>query len=401
MPLMLQKSLKHGVKSSPLWILAATLLGVIGLPASAETIAPDRPALNASAIAFSDPSGSVASLWPSPHPGKRRLFKELSNGSGLPHTSTVLTIEGTAFAAESPELTERTAVDELVNVPSLDTALSTEAEDLSWVTPAVAIDEADLLPPTEPVEKLAQAEDSGGGGDLAAASQNPIADLISVPFQNNTNFGVGPYDRTQNILNIQPVYPTPLSEDLLLVTRTIVPIVTQPDINGGNHIWGLGDINPTFFFVPVSESNVTWGVGPTFLLPTATDTQTGTGKWSVGPAGVVVANSGPWVFGGLLSQIWSIAGDGDRADVSQLIAQPFVNYNLPNGWYLSSSPLINVNWNADDEQLTLPIGGGFGRVFNIGRQPVNASAQVYWNAIAPEGAGDLSLRLSLALLFPQ
>jgi hypothetical protein len=268
---------------------------------------------------------------------------------------------------------------------------------------------AAALPPfSGAAAAIAQAAAADPSGDynsddynLAAASQNPIANLISLPFQNNTTFGVGPFERTQNVLNIQPVYPVPLNQDLLLVTRTIVPLVAQPDIGGGNHVWGLGDINPSFFFVPLTDSNVTWGAGPTLLLPTATDTQTGTGKWGVGPAGVVVVNSPPWVFGGLLSQVWSFAGDGDRADVSQLTAQPFVNYNLPNGWYLTSAPLITANWNASGEKLTLPIGGGFGRVFNLGRQPVNASTQVYWNAIAREGAGDVTLRFSLSLLFPQ
>lgn len=286
-----------------------------------------------------------------------------------------------------------------VELTAAATPVSTLADDLK---PIQSNQTAVALPlPSEAPLPIAQAADEADGGDLAAASQNPIADLISVPFQNNTNFGVGPFDRTQNVLNIQPVYPFDLSEDLLLVTRTIVPIVTQPDIDGGNHIWGLGDINPTFLLVPRTESNVTWGVGPTFGLPTATDTQTGTGKWSVGPAGVVVVNSGPWVYGALASQFWSFAGDSDRPDVNQFVTQPFFNYNLPNGWYLVSSPIISANWNASGEQWTLPIGGGFGRVFNIGRQPVNAQTQFFWNAIAPEGAADFTLRFQLTLLFPQ
>lgn len=278
--------------------------------------------------------------------------------------------------------------------------VSMEANDLRPIQP-LSSDQKALPLPTAPPVSVAQADAEASEGDLAAASQNPIADLISVPFQNNTNFGVGPFDRTQNVLNIQPVYPIDLSEDLLLVTRTIVPIVTQPDIDGGNHIWGLGDINPTFLLVPKTEGNLTWGVGPTFGLPTATDPQTGTGKWSVGPAGVFVVNSGPWVYGALASQFWSFAGDSDRPDVNQFVTQPFVNYNLPNGWYLVSSPIITANWNASAEKWTLPIGGGFGRVFNIGRQPVNAQTQFFWNAIAPEGAADFTLRFQLTLLFPQ
>lgn len=277
---------------------------------------------------------------------------------------------------------------------------STEASDL--VLPPDALS---TLSPTPAIAQTPPAdtapEEAAPTGDLAAASQNPIANLISVPFQNNTNFGVGPDNRTQNILNIQPVVPVPLSEDLILVTRTILPIVLQPDAGGSGSIFGLGDLNPTFFFVPVTTSNITLGVGPTVVLPTATDRQTGAGKWSAGPAGVVVVNSGQWVYGGLASQIWSFAGDGSRPAVSQFVLQPFVNYNLPNGLYLTSSPVITANWNAPGgEQFTVPIGGGVGKLFRAGSQPLNASLQLYWNAVRPTNGADFSLRAQLQFLFP-
>jgi hypothetical protein len=146
---------------------------------------------------------------------------------------------------------------------------------------------------------------------------------------------------------------------------------------------------------------MTWGLGPTFVLPTATDRQTGTGKWSMGPAGVLVVSSGPWVYGGLVSQVWSFAGDGSRADVSQFVLQPIVNYNLDDGWYIASSPIISANWNASGEKWTVPIGGGVGKIFNIGTQPVNTQVQFFWNAISPENAGDFTLRFQFQLLFPQ
>jgi len=329
-----------------------------------------------------------------------------SAGSSLPKLAgdvAIVSCEIVSQSASEPMLKcQRTGT-----APDIATA-STNSYDLQ-PEPSIAIE---VLPvaikrqvaqtedPTQ-AQSQEQPEANTGSGSLAADSQNPIADLVSVPFQNNTNFGVGRFDRTQNILNVQPVYPLPLNENLLLVTRTIVPLVTQPDIAGGNHIWGLGDINPTFFFVPVSEGALTWGAGPTFVLPTATDTQIGTGKWSAGPAAVAVVSSGPWVYGGLASQVWSFAGDGDRPAVSLFALQPFVNYNLPNGWYLVTSPVISANWNAADDKLTLPLGGGFGRVFNIGSQPVNAQTQVFWNAIAPEAAGDVTVRFQFTLLFPQ
>jgi hypothetical protein len=252
-------------------------------------------------------------------------------------------------------------------------------------------------------ERVAQADadTETGQADLAKASQNPIASLISVPFQNNTNFGVGDFDRTSNILNVQPVIPTPLSDSLTLVNRTIIPISYQPELAAGvDSAFGLGDINYTGFFVPETTGNFTWGVGPTVLLPTATDTVLGTGKWSLGPAAVGLVTEGPIVAGGLVSQLWSFAGDSDRADVSLFTFQPFFNYNFEGGWYLSTSPIITANWKASGEQWTLPIGGGGGRVFNIGSQPVNLSAQAFWNAVKPEGAADWTLRVQFTLLFP-
>jgi len=244
---------------------------------------------------------------------------------------------------------------------------------------------------------------SSQGENLAEQSQNPIANLISVPFQNNTNFGVGELDRTQNILNIQPVIPIDLNDDWLLVTRTILPIVYQPALNKtqDSH-FGLGDLNPQLFFVPKTNSKITWGVGPVFLLPTATDDSLGTGKWGIGPTAVIVVTDAPWVVGALANNIWSFAGDSDRPDVSQFLVQPFINYNLPNGWYLISAPIITANWNASSgNKWTVPIGGGVGKLFNIGNQAVNASIQGYWNAKTPEGGADWTLRTQFQLLFPK
>ncbi len=257
--------------------------------------------------------------------------------------------------------------------------------------------------PDDGATEIAQAADNGASSqaDLARASQNPISSLISVPFQNNTNFGVGEFNRTSNILNVQPVIPVPLSDSLTLVNRTIIPIAYQPELGAGlDSAFGLGDINYTGFFVPQSAGNFTWGVGPSLLLPTATDTVLGTGKWSIGPAAVGLVTQCPIVAGALVSQLWSIAGDSNREDVSLLTVQPFFNYNFAGGWYASTSPIITANWQTNSDQWTVPLGGGGGRVFNIGSQPVNVSLQAYWNVIKPEGAADWTLRAQMTLLFP-
>jgi len=374
---------RHQARSqnTRLLCMTKTLSALLGLSAAATPSASADVSLEASVTNSEEQSITVASFWPRRQGDseKTATVKPLSNGAKISDTSPTLALEDISFSGGTFDEVQRTHANGSADTASQLVAFSTQAIDLRWDTFEITPPIEQSLPSPEAELEIAQIDeesDAYGDCELTSAAQNPIANLISLPFQNNTNFGVGPLDRTQNVLNIQPVYPVPLNEDLLLVTRIIVPVVTQPDINWGNHIWGLGDINPSFFFVHLGEGNVTWGAGPTFLLPT------------------------PWVFGGLLSQVWSVAGDSDRADLSVLTGQPFVNYNLPYGWYLTSSPLINVNWNASGEKLTLPIGRGFGRVFPTSHQPVNASAQVYWNEIAPERAGDLNVRFSFSLLLP-
>ena len=186
--------------------------------------------------------------------------------------------------------------------------------------------------------------------ELAKKTQNPVADLISVPLQNNWNFSAGVHhDKTIYVLNIQPVIPIKLNEDWNLITRTIMPVINQPSLfptNGGSIPsttgTGFGDFNPTFFLSPGKPGELIWGVGPTFTLPTATDRDLGAGKWSMGPAGVALTMQGHWVFGALLNNQWSVGGWGDKP-VNALLMQPFVNYNLPDGWYLNSGPILTAN----------------------------------------------------------
>jgi hypothetical protein len=245
----------------------------------------------------------------------------------------------------------------------------------------------------------------GGGGSLAAKSQNPIADLISVPIQPNFNFGLGPHDRTQTVVNIQPVIPFRLGEDFNLVTRWIMPLVNQPDLRRHDGAtFGLGDFNPSLFLVPRTPGDLMVGFGPTVLVPTATDSVLGNGKWGIGPAAVAVWSPAPWVVGALVNNIWSIGGDSQRKNVNRFLLQPFVNYNLPNGWYLTTSPIITADWIArSDDRWTVPIGGGFGKIWRIGHQPVNTSLTAYYNVVRPETlrGPDWTLRLQWTFLFPK
>jgi hypothetical protein len=239
--------------------------------------------------------------------------------------------------------------------------------------------------------------------DLAKAAQNPVADMISLPLQNNTNFGVGPGDDVQNVLNLQPVIPLKLNGNWNLITRTIAPLIYQPEtVPSYGSEFGLGDINLSLFLSPAKPGKIIWGVGPVFSFPTATDAVLGSEKWSAGPTAVALKIQGPWVVGALANNLWSYAGDDDREDVNQFLFQYFINYNLPQGWYISSAPIITANWKADSgNQWTVPFGGGVGKIFRIGKQPLNAQAQAFYNVEKPDNSPDWTLRLQLQFLFPK
>ena len=225
--------------------------------------------------------------------------------------------------------------------------------------------------------------------ELAAAAQNPIAAMYSLPFQNNIYGGAGPrHDATANVLNIQPVIPITVG-DWNILSRTIAPLVYLPSLTtgpseiteqslfSGSH-FGLGDINQSFYFSPAKATEVIWGIGPSFNLPTATATPLGSAKFSMGPAAVALVMPKPWVIGTLARQLWSVAGPSNRPNVSQFLLQPFVNYNMEEGWYLVSSPIITANWEASSgNKWVFPLGAGMGKIFRIGEQPMNASLQAF------------------------
>jgi len=256
----------------------------------------------------------------------------------------------------------------------------------------------------EPADKSGEEGEEPKAGDLAKAVQNPIADMISVPFQNNTTYNIGSNERASNTLEIEPVIPVHLGQKLLLITRTIIPITYQPDLTStGGGSSGVGDLNPSFFFSPQLGGKLIWGIGPTFLLPTATQRAVGTGKWSLGPTGVALIQPGKWTFGLLASQIWSVAGPDNRSSVSTMTVQYFINYNLPDAWYLSTSPIMTFNWKASSsEEWVVPIGGGVGKIFKVGKQPMNGQVQGFYN-FRPEDSqtiGRWAARVQLAFLFP-
>jgi hypothetical protein len=239
---------------------------------------------------------------------------------------------------------------------------------------------------------------------LRKAAQNPIASLISVPVQNNNNFGIGPDSRIQDVLNIQPVIPVRLSENWNLISRIITPIIYQPTVSQpvNQGAYGFGDLNPSFFLSPAKPGKLIWGVGTAIVLPTATNPILGQGKWSAGPSFVLLTQPGKWTLGALVNNVWSFAGQSRRPDVNQMLFQYFINYNLKKGYYITWQPTLTADWEADNGgRWVAPFGGGIGRIMKLGFQPVNLTLQFYGNAVHPPGASPWGMRLQIAFLFPK
>ncbi len=250
-----------------------------------------------------------------------------------------------------------------------------------------------------------------GGDDLRAKAQNPVSSMYSLPLKLTLDFGA-PNDEAI-FFNVNPVIPITVG-DWNLINRAIIPAIVSvegliggtPDIPEGtpntDRKTGLGDINYTLFFSPADSKGLIWGLGPSINLPTATEDQLGSGKWSGGASGVLLLQPKWGTYGGLIRQLWSFAGDDDRSDVNQFLVEPFLNYNLEGGWYLITDMIITANWDAPSGQKwTVPIGGGLGKLFTIGKQPINSRLEAYYMVERPDNAPDWQLIFTWQFLFPK
>ena len=246
--------------------------------------------------------------------------------------------------------------------------------------------------------------------EIAKASQNPLTAMYSLPIQNNTIFNVGPDNKTLNVANFQPVLPFDMNDDWAIVTRTIVPIVSSPvgaySKDNYERVFDLGDTTFTAFFTPkqASDSGWMWGVGPVLYLPTATDSDLGKNLWGAGASAVALKMAGKIVYGALISNVWSFAGADDSTHkINAMTLQPFLNYNLDDGWFIASSPIITADWEQDnDNRWTVPLGLGVGRAMKVGGIPLAAQIHSYYNVVTPDnGGGDWQLRVQVQMLFPR
>jgi len=236
--------------------------------------------------------------------------------------------------------------------------------------------------------------------ELAKQLANPVASLISVPLQNNFDFNVGPNEGFRYNLNVQPVIPLSISENWNMISRTIVPIISQSNvfIDDSNQT-GLGDIVQSVFFSPKapSKSGLIWGVGPILLLPTATDNMLGGNKWAAGPNAVFLKLNGPWTLGGLINHMWSYAGSGNNINAS--FVQPFITYATPKGESYTMASENTQSW--DNDIFGGFIGVYYGKVMSLNKQMLQlvGGPKVYYgnNPLNP----NWGIRANIILLYPK
>jgi len=172
----------------------------------------------------------------------------------------------------------------------------------------------------------------------------------------------------------------------------------MPSTTEDKSITGLGDMNYTAWLSPSKDSKILWGIGPAFQIPTSTDNTLGSGEFGIGPSIVALTMIKKWVAGFVVNNIWTFGDSGEN----KFLFQYFVNYNLPKAWYLVSAPIMTANWNAPKgEQWIVPFGAGAGKVFKIGKLPVNINAQAFYNVVSPTGVGEWQSRVQVQFLFPK
>lgn len=238
--------------------------------------------------------------------------------------------------------------------------------------------------------------------DLAKKLANPIASLISVPIQYNYDSNLGSTDGGhKHQINVQPVIPISLDAKWNVISRTIVPVVSQNDLfPGAGDQLGLGDTVQSFFFSPKQPTHgIIWGVGPVILVPTGTDKLLTADQWGAGPTAVALTQSGGWTVGALANHIWSLASDRDRSDVNATFLQPFVSYTTPDAWTFTLNTESTYDWTA--EAWSVPINFTVAKLTKFGNQPVSLGAGTrYWAASPDNAAEGWSARATMTFLFP-
>lgn len=238
---------------------------------------------------------------------------------------------------------------------------------------------------------------------LAKKLSNPIAALISVPLQYNYDHHYGTDEKGhRSVLNVQPVVPISLNAEWNVISRTILPIVSQHNVQPGSSQSGIGDITQSLFFSPKEPTagGLIWGAGPVFLLPTGSDSQLSARKWGLGPTVVVLKQEGPWTYGAVANHIWGGGGSSTRPDISSTFIQPFLSYTTRDAWTFGINTESSYDWK--NKQWSVPINLTVSKLVKFGAQPVSVGGGLrYWATTADLGPHDLGVRLTMTFLFPK
>lgn len=236
--------------------------------------------------------------------------------------------------------------------------------------------------------------------DLVKQKQNPVSGLRQVGLDTTLSPDVPVTGGTEGAYSLQVVWPFKLTEDWRLITYSIVPVLQLPE-GDGDYTVGLGNASLDFLVTPSKPTgNLVWGVGPTVLLPTRSDSDLGSDRLGLGPSVVLYYATNNWGAGVVLENVWSLGGEG-RNEVNEFGGQYFLNYNLSQGWYLYSNSTITADWTADSsDRWTVPVGGGFGKIFTVGGRSLSASLQGIANVVRPDDSAKWAVNFQLSMLFP-
>ena len=236
--------------------------------------------------------------------------------------------------------------------------------------------------------------------ELAKKLTNPVASLISVPFQSNFDFGMGTGSGWRYTMNFQPVIPVALNSKWNMVSRTILPIIHQHNVANIGTQSGLGDITQSFFFTPADSKSLVLAAGPVLLIPTATNDLLGSEKFGLGPTFLVLKQQGPWTYGVLTNHIWSVAGDDQRASVNNTFLQPFLAYNTKDAWTYNVNTESSYDWTGN--HWNVPIHVTVSKLVRFGKHPVSfGGALRCWATSSPGGPEGCGFRFVVTPLFPR
>lgn len=245
-----------------------------------------------------------------------------------------------------------------------------------------------------------QPQSGADANELAKKLSNPVASLISFPFQSNFDFGMGAGSGWRYTLNVQPVIPVRLNSKWNLISRTILPVIHQHNVANIGSQSGLGDVTQSFFFSPAEEKKFIWAIGPALLIPTATDDFLGTGKFGIGPTALILKQQHGWTYGALTNHIWSVAGDHDRGDVNSTFLQPFLAYNTKDAWTYTVNTESSYDWTGNT--WSIPINFTITKLTKFGKRPVSMGGGIRcWAHSGPSGPENCGIRVVVTPLFPK